>query len=82
MSSGSTLPQYLPNPKSEIPVKFVFTWSIFVLLSNDKKAKTISLKIFIKVDFKNLQKETAKGTLRPLLKILIFIHPNMKTLLL
>ena len=80
MSSGSTLPQYLPNPKSKIPVKFVFTWSIFVLLSNDKKAKMISLKIFKKVDFKNLQQETAKGTLRPLLKILILTHPNKKTL--
>ena len=80
MSSGSTLPQYLPNPKSKIPVKFAFTWSIFVLLSNDKKAKTISLKIFKKEDFKNLQQETAKGTLGPLLKVLIFIHPNMKTL--
>ena len=40
----------------------------------------ISLKIFKKVDFKNLQQETAKGTLRPLLKILILTHPNKKTL--
>ena len=23
--SGSTLPQYLPNPKSKFPVKFIFT---------------------------------------------------------
>ena len=82
MRSGSTLPQYLPNPKSKSSVKSTFTWSIFVLLSNDKKAKTISSKIFKKVDFKILQQKTAKGTLRPLLKILIFIHPNMKTLLL
>ena len=34
--SGSTLPQYLPNPKSKFPVKFPY--SIFVLLSSDKKA--------------------------------------------
>ena len=23
--SGSTLPEYLPNPKSKFPVKFIFT---------------------------------------------------------
>ena len=23
--AGSTLPQYLPNPKSKLPVKFIFT---------------------------------------------------------
>ena len=23
--SGSTVPQYLPNPKSKFPVKFIFT---------------------------------------------------------
>ena len=46
MGSGSTLPQYLPNPKSKFPVKFIFTKSIFVLPSTDKKAKTLSLKVF------------------------------------
>ena len=31
--SGSALPQYLPNPKSKFPVKFIFSaQSIFVLL--------------------------------------------------
>ena len=63
--SASTLSQYLPNPKNKFPVKFIFTSSIFVLLLTDKKAKTISLKVFKITDFKNLQLETAKGTLRP-----------------
>ena len=31
--SGNTLPQYLLNPKNKFPVKFLFTQSIFVLLS-------------------------------------------------
>ena len=61
---GSILPQYLPNPKNEFPVKFTFTWTIFVLLSTDKKAKTISLKVFKITDFKNLQQETTNYTLR------------------
>ena len=25
VGSGSTLPQYLPNPKNKFPVKFIFT---------------------------------------------------------
>ena len=57
--SGSTLPQYLPNPKSKVPAKLIFTKSIFVLLSTDKKA------IFKITKFKNLYQETTKGTLRP-----------------
>ena len=57
-SSRSTLPQYLPNPKSKFPVKFIYTESIFDLLS-------ISLKVLKIPDFKNLQQETTKGTLRP-----------------
>ena len=28
---GTTLPQYPPNPENKFPVKFTFTWSIFVL---------------------------------------------------
>ena len=35
---------------------------MFVLLSNDKKAQTISLKT---KDFTNLEKEATKGPLRP-----------------
>ena len=54
-SSGSTLPQYLPTPKTKFPVKFIFTLKYIVLLSNDKNAKTISLKVFKKMNFKNLQ---------------------------
>ena len=38
---------------------------MFVLLSTDKKANTISLKVFKISDFKNLQQETKKGTPRP-----------------
>ena len=57
---GSTLRQYLPNPISKFPVKFTFTYSIFVLLSTDKKAKTISLNVF-----KITKSKTTKGTLRP-----------------
>ena len=38
---------------------------MFVLLSTDKKPKTISLKVFKITDFKSFQQETAKGTLRP-----------------
>ena len=41
---GTTLPLYLSNPKNEFPVKFIFTSSIFVLLSTSKKGKTISIK--------------------------------------
>ena len=64
--SGGNLPQYLPSPKSKFPVKFIFTKSIFVLFSTDKKrAKTISLKVFKITEFKNLHQETTKGTLRP-----------------
>ena len=59
----STLPNFLTNPKGKSAVKFIFIYSIFVFLSNDKKAKTISLKVFQKFDFKNLQ-DTIKGTLR------------------
>ena len=36
---GSALPLYLPNPKSKLPVKFIFILSIFVLLSTNKKPK-------------------------------------------
>ena len=61
-----TLPQYLPNPKSKFLVKIIFTQSIFILLSTDKKAKTISLKLFKIAEFKNLHQEITKGTLRPL----------------
>ena len=53
--SGSNLPQYLPNSKNKFPVKIIFTQSIFVLLSTDKKAKTISLKVFEITEFKNTQ---------------------------
>ena len=35
------------------------------ILSTDKKAKTIPLKVFKTKNFKNLQQETAKGTLNP-----------------
>ena len=38
---------------------------MFVLISTDKKVKTISLKVFKIRNFKNLQQETTKGTLRP-----------------
>ena len=62
--SGATLPQYLPNPKNKFPVKFIFTYSVFVLLSTGKKTKTISLKVFMIIAFENWQKETKKGTLR------------------
>ena len=50
--SGSTLPQYLPNPITKFPVKFIFTSSIFVLLPNGKEAKAISLKVFKIMVFK------------------------------
>ena len=62
--SWTTLPQYLPNPKNKFPVKFIFTYSVFVLLSTGKKTKTISLKVFKIIAFENWQKETKKGTLR------------------
>ena len=65
MGSATTLPQYLPNTKNQFPVKFIFTWSIFALLSTGKKGKTISLKVFKIIAFKNWQQETTKGTLRP-----------------
>ena len=44
---------------------FIFTKSIFVLCLTDRKAKTISLKVFKITKFKNLHQETTKGTLRP-----------------
>ena len=62
--SGSTLPQYLPNPKSKLRIKFIFAESILALLATEKKAKTLSLKVFEIMDFKNLQQETTKSTLR------------------
>ena len=34
--SGTALPQYLPNTKYKFPVKLIFTYSIFVLLSTRK----------------------------------------------
>ena len=52
--SGSTLLQSLPNPKSKFPEKFIFTQSIFVLLSTDKNAKTISLKVFETTDLQKV----------------------------
>ena len=61
---GSTLPQYLSNPRTKFPLKFTFAWSISVLLPTGKKAKTISFKVFKITDLKNLQQETTKGTLR------------------
>ena len=63
--SWSTLSQYLLNPKCTFPVKFIFTYSIFVLLSPDKKFKTISFKVFKITEFKNLYQETTKGTPKP-----------------
>ena len=74
--SGSTISQNLPNPKNKFPAKFIFTSSIFVLLLTDKKAKTISLKVFKITDFKNLQQETAKGTLRP--SVWMFCYQKLK----
>ena len=59
-SSGTTLAIYLPNPKNKFPVKFIFTYRIFVLLSTGKKAKRISLKVFKIMAFKKLQQETTK----------------------
>ena len=55
--SGNILPQYMPHPRKKFSVKLIFT--------TDKKAKTISLKVFKRMDFKNWQQETTKGTLRP-----------------
>ena len=40
---------------------------MFVLLSIDKKAKTISLKAFKIMDFKNVQQETTKKILSELM---------------
>ena len=31
--SGTTLPQYLPNPKNKFPVKLIFTQCVFALFS-------------------------------------------------
>ena len=45
VGSGNALPQYLPNFKNTIPVKSIFTLSISILLTSDKKAKTISLNV-------------------------------------
>ena len=54
------------NLKSQFTAKLIFILSIFVLLSTDKKAKPILLRVFFKkMDFKNLQQETTKGNLRP-----------------
>ena len=63
---GSSLPRYLQNPKSKFPVKFIFTQSIFALLSTIEKAKTISLKIFKIKDFKRHTESTEaiKGTMK------------------
>ena len=63
--SGNTLPQYLPNPKNKFPVKLIFTQCVLALFSTGQKAKTISLKVFKIMAFKNWQPETTKGTLRP-----------------
>ena len=61
---GDIQPQYLPNSKNKFQVKFVFTWSIIVLLSIGKKTKTILWKVFKIKAFKVWQ-GTTKGTLRP-----------------
>ena len=61
----NNLPQDLPNLKNKFPLKFMFTLSIFCLTFNWKNAKTILLKIFKIMDFKNWQQETKNGTLRP-----------------
>ena len=45
VGSGNALPQYLPNFKNTIPVKSIFTLSMSILLTSDKKAKTISLNV-------------------------------------
>ena len=63
--SRNTLPQYLPNPKNKFPVKCIFTSSIFVLHSTNKKAETTALEVFKIMDLEKLQQETTKGTLRP-----------------
>ena len=63
--SGCTLPQYLPNSKSKFSSKFIFRSNIFVILSTDKNPETISVKVSMITDFKSLQQETTKGTLRP-----------------
>ena len=64
--SGSALPRYLQNPKSKFPVKFIFTQSMFALLSTIEKARTISLKIFKIKDFKRHTESTEaiKGTMK------------------
>ena len=46
VDSGPTLSQYVQNTENTFSVKFIFTWSIFLLLSTSKKSKTISLKVF------------------------------------
>ena len=56
--SGKTLAQYLHNHKNKFPVKFIFAKIIYIILSTDKKAKTISLKVFNW--FLELQKEMEK----------------------
>ena len=38
VGSGNTLPQDLANSKNKLPVKFIFTQSIFVILSTAEKA--------------------------------------------
>ena len=53
--SGKTLAQDLRNHKNKFPAKFIFTKSIYVILSTGKKAKAISLKVFN--GFLELQKE-------------------------
>ena len=82
VSSGSTLPQFLPNPNSKFPVKFIFTQSILVLLSNDKNTKAISLKVYKKMDFKNSQQETGKRYSETLMGLGCFcydLHNNFCT---
>ena len=71
MSSGSTLTQYLQNPKSNFPAKYVYIKYICLAFNRQneekKKAKTISVKVFKIMEFKNIQQETTKSTLRPYL---------------
>ena len=42
-----------PNPEKKFPVKLVFTWSIFASFSNGEKGKTIWLKVYEIMAFKN-----------------------------
>ena len=60
--SGNILQQYLSNPKNKFSVKCIFMLNIFVLLSTGKKARTISLKVFKIMAFKNWQQNLTTVT--------------------